>query len=147
MSLSISERTDPPCLFLMIEDIILSAGGSPKIPRVLASLQPRPWTEESVLTIPVLHTASYITCIPPVLANLAKLEKPLKIAIVGSGQSSAECLMDIYNRLEGFPVGGHQIDMIIRKGSLKPSDDSPFVNEIFDPSSKYCYAILSKIQF
>ena len=29
--------------------------------------------------------------------------------------------------------------MILRKGSLKPGDDSPFVNEIFDPDSTYTF--------
>lgn len=117
------------------KDIILSAGGSPRIPRVLSSLQQQKWTEESVLEVPVLHTASYITFIRPVLSRLSQLGRPLKIAIVGGGQSAAECLMDAYNRLESLLPGGHQVDMVIRKGSLKPSDDSPFVNEIFDPSS------------
>ena len=27
--------------------------------------------------------------------------------------------------------------MLIRKGALKPSDDSPFANEVFDPEGKF----------
>ena len=73
---------------------------------------------------------------------LSYIDAPLRatrIAVVGGGQSSAECLMDLYRRLEALPSGGHQIDMIIHKGSLKPSDDSPFVNEIFDPKGTSQY--------
>jgi L-ornithine N5-oxygenase len=46
--------------------------------------------------------------------------------------------MDLRNRLADIPTPGgrHVVDMLIRKGSLKPSDDSPFANEIFDPACK-----------
>ena len=44
--------------------------------------------------------------------------------------------MDVRNRLASVPTQGrHVVEMLIRKGSLKPSDDSPFANEIFDPAS------------
>jgi L-ornithine N5-oxygenase len=67
--------------------------------------------------------------------------RALRIAVLGSGQSSAEVLLDLRSRLASIPIEGegpqeHQLDMIIRKGSLKPSDDSPFANEIFDPEGK-----------
>ena len=78
-----------------------------------------------------------MTCIGSLLDKLSQSAVPLKIAMVGSGQSCAECLLELYNRLENLPSGGHQIDMIIRKDSLKPSDDTPFVNEIFDPERMY----------
>ncbi|KAI5124378.1 hypothetical protein M0805_008981 [Coniferiporia weirii] len=115
--------------------IILSAGGSPSVPRVLSSFLLSQWPREVSTSAPVIHTSSYLTSIPPLLAQLGHASAPLKIAIVGGGQSSAECLLDMHHRLEALHTSGHQIDMIIRKGSLKPSDDSPFVNEIFDPSS------------
>ncbi|THH11830.1 hypothetical protein EW145_g391 [Phellinidium pouzarii] len=115
------------------EHIILSAGGSPRLPRVLSSLVPSQWSPETSPSVPVLHTASYMTSIRPLLAQLGGTNRPLKIAFVGGGQSSAECVLDMHHRLGALHSKGHQIDMIIRKGSLKPSDDSPFVNEIFDP--------------
>ena len=46
--------------------------------------------------------------------------------------------MDVRNRLASVPTQGrHVVEMLIRKGSLKPSDDSPFANEIFDPACEY----------
>lgn len=44
--------------------------------------------------------------------------------------------MDLKDRLASILPGSHQIDMLIRKGSMKPSDDSPFSNEIFDPTGQ-----------
>ncbi|KAL5511693.1 hypothetical protein ACEPAH_4911 [Sanghuangporus vaninii] len=117
------------------KDIILSTGPSPRLPRVLAVLQPPQWTTQSTLSVPVFHTSYYMISIGSLLDKLTQSGTPLKVAMVGSGQSCAECLIDLYNRLEGSSHGGHQIDMIIRKDSLKPSDDTPFVNEIFDPAA------------
>lgn len=127
------------------KNIILSSGGSPRIPRVLSSLLPSPegWSASGVLSVPLLHTANYCTVIDTLLSSLSATSArrgPLKIAVVGGGQSSAECLLNLHSRLESLGLsdglhGQHEIDMIIRKGSLKPSDDSPFVNEIFDPAS------------
>lgn len=47
--------------------------------------------------------------------------------------------MNLRSRLSEIPCpsGTHQVDMLIRKGSLKPSDDSPFANEIFDPEGAH----------
>lgn len=80
-----------------------------------------------------------MTSVGTLLNQLPCRSKALKIAVVGSGQSAAECLLDVHRRLESMPApdGAHDVHMIIRKGSLKPSDDSPFVNEIFDPESKH----------
>ena len=88
--------------------------------------------------LPIIHTASYMNSITSLLSRQLQKHRSLKIAFVGSGQSAAECLIDVYKRLELWPCveAPHEIHMIIRKGSLKPSDDSPFVNEIFDPDSK-----------
>lgn len=65
-----------------------------------------------------------------------KEKRPLNVAVIGSGQSAAEVTLDLRERLGAMSEGAfqHSVDMVIRKGSLKPSDDSPFANEIFDPS-------------
>jgi L-ornithine N5-oxygenase len=70
--------------------------------------------------------------------------KPTRICVIGSGQSAAEVFIDVRSRLSEMgpivrdieEVDRHEIDLIVRKGSLKPSDDSPFSNEIFDPECK-----------
>ncbi|EGN93240.1 hypothetical protein SERLA73DRAFT_189745 [Serpula lacrymans var. lacrymans S7.3] len=113
-------------------DLIISPGGSPRVPPALASISPNPF---------LLHTSVYLYRMPPILSKLTARsaeQRPLRIAVIGSGQSAAEVLLDLHNRLSVIDTAGrgkHQLDMIIRNGSLKPSDDSPFANEIFDPDS------------
>lgn len=84
----------------------------------------------------MLHSSAYVTSIDLILeSSRAGSDHPLRVAVIGSGQSAAEVILDLRDRLSTIPsTDSHEIDMIIRKGSLKPSDDSPFVNEIFDPS-------------
>jgi len=115
------------------ENLIISPGGSPRIPRPLATT----WVQERMI-----HSSAYLTSVILLLNSLQSRNpdgSPLRIAVIGSGQSAAEIVIDLRSRLATMPVIGekaHTIDLIIRKGCLKPSDDSPFVNEIFNPESK-----------
>lgn len=83
----------------------------------------------------ILHTSIYAYSIPRLLSQTADKQRPIRIAVLGGGQSSAEVTIDLYRRLEHLPASDrpHEVDLIIRKGSLKPSDDSPFTNTIFNP--------------
>ncbi|KAG6917970.1 hypothetical protein DXG01_017154 [Tephrocybe rancida] len=109
-------------------DIVISPGGSPRIPESLSPISAHPF---------VIHSSAYATSISLVLESLrASQDRSLRIAVIGSGQSAAEVTLDLRDRLSSNAgANRHEIDMIIRKGSLKPSDDSPFANEIFDPAS------------
>jgi L-ornithine N5-oxygenase len=99
----------------------------------------------------IIHSSIYSTSIHSILSSIAssrtasiKLSHyPVKIAVVGSGQSAAEVVTDLRSKLRDvFPLlpnedgnpARHEIDLIISRGSLKPSDDSPFSNEIFNPT-------------
>lgn len=65
-----------------------------------------------------------------------RTNRSLRIAVLGSGQSAAEVSLDLHGRLRGMGISAgqaHDLHLIIRGGSLKPSDDSPFANEIFNP--------------
>lgn len=89
----------------------------------------------------VIHSSDYATRIGSILSTAANNcpARPLRVAVIGSGQSAAEVTLDLRERLSSVLAGkghGHEVDMIIRKGSVKPSDDSPFANEIFDPSGE-----------
>ncbi|PPR03628.1 hypothetical protein CVT24_007744 [Panaeolus cyanescens] len=107
-------------------NIVISPGGSPRVPTFLAPHTTNPR---------VIHSSAYATSIGAILDSL-KVSRPLRVAVIGSGQSAAEVTLDLRSRLSAIPVAGrHEIEMLIRKGSLKPSDDSPFANEIFDPAS------------
>ncbi|KAG5645252.1 hypothetical protein DXG03_006669 [Asterophora parasitica] len=113
---------------IQARDIVISPGGAPRIPETLSSISDHPF---------VIHSSTFATSIDPILKALAGKSRPLRIAVVGSGQSAAEVTMNLRERLSliSCAESRHEVDMLIRKGSLKPSDDSPFSNEIFDPSS------------
>ena len=94
-------------------NVVLAMGGQPSIPASFPLSHPR-----------VLHSSNYAHSISKVLPD------PLghyNVAIVGSGQSAAECFHDLRSR---FP--NTRTRLLIRGEALKPSDDSPFVNELFD---------------
>ncbi|KAG8740979.1 hypothetical protein FRC12_015830, partial [Ceratobasidium sp. 428] len=134
--------------------LIVAPGGTARIPKLIA-----PYASHPRIT----HTSTYVQRASDILkaavASTGSSRSPsptgsnssaqnglttaraLRIAVLGSGQSSAEVLLDLRSRLADIAIddetsgAGHQLDLIIRKGSLKPSDDSPFANEIFDPES------------
>lgn len=97
-------------------NLVLGMGGVPQVPAVFDSLN----------DARVIHSSRYRGSIEGLLADASR---PLRVAVVGGGQSAAEIFDDMTRR---FP----QVDasLILRGTALKPSDDSPFVNEIFNPS-------------
>jgi lysine/ornithine N-monooxygenase len=94
-------------------NIVISIGGTANIPAGFSTLQHDPR---------VFHSSSY-------LSSIRNNSAAKKIAIIGAGQSAAEIFLDMH----GLP-GSPSIDLIMRARSIKPSDDSPFVNQIFDSS-------------
>lgn len=129
-----------PLLKLGTEHIIISPGGRPCFPPFITRLISAKETKQAH----IIHTSSYVNSIGPILSRLKATGTALRIAVLGGGQSAAECLIDIHRRLESSMIQGHHIDLIIQKSSLKPSDDSPFVNEIFDPKGKLSICSLLK---
>ncbi|WP_426140884.1 lysine N(6)-hydroxylase/L-ornithine N(5)-oxygenase family protein [Pseudomonas sp. DWP3-1-2] len=96
--------------------VIVSTGGTPKIPQVFAGFKDDPR---------VFHHARYLSAMA---AQACARGEPMRIAVVGAGQSAAEAFIDLN---DSYP--NVQVDMILRAAVLKPADDSPFVNEIFGP--------------
>ncbi|KAH9946103.1 L-lysine 6-monooxygenase (NADPH-requiring)-domain-containing protein [Epithele typhae] len=110
-------------------NIVLSPGGTPRLPPALSIHWPHPR---------IIHSASYISSANEFFASLPRTTEPLRIAVIGAGQSATEVVLDLHSRLNALHVSGgrqHELDMIFRRGSVKPSDDTPFSNEIFDPAS------------
>ncbi|TRX75007.1 lysine N(6)-hydroxylase/L-ornithine N(5)-oxygenase family protein [Pseudomonas mangiferae] len=97
--------------------VVVSAGGTPRFPQPFAHLRDDPR---------VFHHSQYLQR----MATQPCVDgKPMRIAIIGGGQSAAEAFIDLNDSFASV-----QVDMILRGSSLKPADDSPFVNEIFSPS-------------
>ncbi|KAG0646566.1 L-ornithine N(5)-monooxygenase [Hyphodiscus hymeniophilus] len=94
--------------------VVIAVGGKPVLPKEFPQDHPK-----------VIHSSRYSTKIDSALADKSR---PYHLAVVGSGQSAAEIFNDLPTR---YPNA--KVTMIIKGASLRPSDDSPFVNEIFDP--------------
>lgn len=95
----------------LARNLAISIGGQPRIPDSFSSL-----TGNSH----VFHSNNY-------LKEIKRHAQAKKIAVVGGGQSAAEIFMDLHHR-----SAATQVDLIMRARAIKPSDDSPFVNEIFN---------------
>ncbi|ODV90027.1 hypothetical protein CANCADRAFT_99623 [Tortispora caseinolytica NRRL Y-17796] len=100
-------------------NIALSVGGEPSFPKCLQNLRSSSRS--------ILHSSEYMYSLEHIDDRLSGCGS---VAVIGSGQSAAEIFMDLLKR---FP--NVKVDLIIRGYALRPSDDSPFVNEIFDPES------------
>lgn len=95
-------------------NLVIAPGGQPRWPDALEALRGHPR---------VIHSNDYIA------AALPRLEPGLRIAVIGGGQSEVEIFADLANRQEA-----PKVDLILRGRAIRPSDDTPFVNEIFDPA-------------
>ncbi|KAK5467852.1 hypothetical protein LTS15_000825 [Exophiala xenobiotica] len=97
-------------------NVVIAAGGRPSRPPQFPVFHER-----------ILHSSEYNTRIERVLPDK---DKPYRIAVMGGGQSAAEVFNDLHAR---YPNATTR--MIFRDTALRPSDDSPFVNEVFNPEA------------
>ncbi|WPG99456.1 hydroxylase [Acrodontium crateriforme] len=94
--------------------VVIATGGQPNIPKVLPTSHPR-----------VIHSSQYVT---NVTSMFPPGQHPRSVAVIGAGQSAAE----VFNNIPSlFPDA--KVHLLIRGSALRPSDDSPFVNEVFNP--------------
>ena len=109
-------------------NVVVAVGGQPAFPPGVAP-HPR-----------IVHSAHYMAALPALLATPGAAASPRRIAVVGGGQSAAEIFADLHARLTpppGTSMSAHtSTALFIRGAALRPSDDSPFVNEIFDPGAR-----------
>lgn len=95
----------------LTRNLVISVGGRPNVPDVFAGARD---------DRRVIHSSGY-------LRGIEALDRPARVAVIGAGQSAAEIFMDLHGRPERPAV-----DLLIRGRALRPSDDSPFMNEIFN---------------
>ncbi|KAI9655498.1 MAG: hypothetical protein M1829_000642 [Trizodia sp. TS-e1964] len=96
------------------KNVVIAVGGKPAMPKCLPQDHQR-----------IIHSSNYSTVVPGLLKDT---KKPYRIAVIGSGQSAAEIFHDLHSR---YPNA--KTSLLINGSALRQSDDSPFVNEIFDP--------------
>ncbi|MFT3815678.1 MAG: lysine N(6)-hydroxylase/L-ornithine N(5)-oxygenase family protein [Acidovorax sp.] len=95
----------------LTRNLVVSVGGEPSIPSCFRGLQG---------DSRVFHSNSYLQAI-------AKHSQARRIAIVGGGQSAAEIFIDLHHH-----PAAPNVDLILRGRAIRPADDSPFVNEVFN---------------
>ncbi len=95
----------------LARNLIVGVGGTARIPEVFRGLQGDPR---------VFHSSTY-------LRDIARQGAARSIALIGAGQSAAEIFMDLQGRAHA-----PEVDWVMRARAIRPSDDSPFVNEIFN---------------
>ncbi|MDD0843575.1 lysine N(6)-hydroxylase/L-ornithine N(5)-oxygenase family protein [Pseudomonas sp. Gutcm_11s] len=109
----ISRLADGRTRARITRNLVVSIGGEPVVPEMFRSLR----GDQRVI-----HSSSY-------LERIHGCAEPKRVAVIGSGQSAAEIFSDLCGR---FPAA--EVSMVMRSQALRPADDSPFINEIFDPS-------------
>ncbi|WP_065750047.1 lysine N(6)-hydroxylase/L-ornithine N(5)-oxygenase family protein [Bradyrhizobium paxllaeri] len=107
----------------LARNLVVAAGGQPYIPQVFANI-----AGDSRL----FHSSRYLDTVE----RAGFGGRAARVAVIGGGQSATEVTVDLHSR---FPDA--RIDLIFRGHALKPSDSSPFVNEIFNPDyTDFIYA-------
>ncbi|POR38694.1 L-ornithine N(5)-monooxygenase [Tolypocladium paradoxum] len=95
-------------------NVLVAAGGQPSLPKSFPLRHPR-----------VIHSSQYAHQIRQMLP---KAGSPYRVAVVGAGQSAAE----IFNNVQRL-YPNSKTWLVMRPEFLRPSDDSPFVNSVFNP--------------
>lgn len=96
-------------------NVLVATGGQASLPPNLPASSPR-----------VVHSSQYAQVVPKILSDT---QAPYRVAVIGGGQSAAE----IFNNVQTLYPNAKTY-LVMRQEFLKPSDDSPFVNSIFNPS-------------
>ncbi|KAH8732143.1 L-ornithine 5-monooxygenase (L-ornithine N(5)-oxygenase) [Phaeosphaeriaceae sp. PMI808] len=99
--------------------VVIAAGGRPNMPK------PFPINHAKVI-----HSSKFQYISKQLFRDH---QVPYNVAVVGNGQSAAEIFDFIHSN---YPNA--RTRLLIKGGALRPSDDSPFVNEIFNPSRIDC---------
>ncbi|KAK1246158.1 hypothetical protein MKX07_005227 [Trichoderma sp. CBMAI-0711] len=95
-------------------NVLIAAGGQPNFPKSFPAKHPR-----------IIHSSQYAYMVPQILS---KKDAPYRVAVLGAGQSAAEIFHNIQTLYPNSKTA-----LIMRPEFLKPSDDSPFVNSVFNP--------------
>ncbi|MEK1906157.1 MAG: lysine N(6)-hydroxylase/L-ornithine N(5)-oxygenase family protein [Pseudomonas sp.] len=97
-------------------NLVVSIGGEALVPEAFRTLRG---------DARVIHSSGYLARIGQAVEG----KQTQRLAVIGSGQSAAEIFSDLCGR---YPHA--EVSLVMRSQALRPADDSPFVNEIFDPS-------------
>jgi L-ornithine N5-monooxygenase len=95
----------------LARNLVVGIGGAANVPHSFEPFRDDPR---------VFHSSRYLN-------DIKRHPGARRVAVVGAGQSAAEIFMDLQGR-----ANAPHVDLIMRARSIRPADDSPFVNEIFN---------------
>ncbi|KAF2019674.1 hypothetical protein BU24DRAFT_431388 [Aaosphaeria arxii CBS 175.79] len=99
--------------------VVIAGGGRANMPKPFPSNHPK-----------IIHSSQFANIAPKLLNDP---QYPYRVAVIGNGQSAAEIFDYLHSN---YP--NSRTRLLIKQGALRPSDDSPFVNEIFNPERVDC---------
>ena len=105
-----SRRADSSVRERLARHVVVGVGGKANVPDAFGALRG---------DARVFHSSRY-------LQSMAERPACGRVAVIGAGQSAAEIFLDLHGR------GDTRVDLVTRSRAIRPSDDSPFVNEIFN---------------
>ncbi|MBB6342364.1 L-ornithine N5-oxygenase [Pseudomonas fluvialis] len=112
----LSRQADGRVRTRITRNLIVSPGGEALVPELFRELRDDPR---------VVHSSAYLARIEQACSPVCA--EP-RLGVIGSGQSAAEIFTDLCAR-----YADARVSMIMRSLAMRPADDSPFINEIFDP--------------
>ncbi|KAL1839367.1 hypothetical protein VTJ49DRAFT_1602 [Mycothermus thermophilus] len=95
-------------------NVVVAVGGQASVPKLFPAHHPR-----------IIHSSQYAQVVPEILSDRSA---PYRVAVIGAGQSAAE----IFSNVQAL-YRNSKTYMVMRSEFLRPSDDSPFINSIFNP--------------
>ncbi|KAK9463447.1 L-ornithine N(5)-monooxygenase [Lipomyces oligophaga] len=114
------------------KNVVVCTGSSPHIPNCFPEAVRLQYSIHAAQISPherLAHSSDFVYFFPRIKDAEKTSLKPIRIAVLGAGQSAAEITYYLLNELKSAHV-----DIIFRSRALRPSDDTAFVNEIFNPS-------------
>jgi L-ornithine N5-monooxygenase len=106
---------------------VLAPGGTPDIPDCAAGIRGDR----------VFHTSGFAEA----LAGYPDRSRPYRFVVVGSGQSAGDTTRYL---LDEYPQAS--VEWVFRGFAPRPLDESPFVNELFDPDARALLLALTQEQ-
>jgi hypothetical protein len=119
-------------------NLVLSTGGSPRVPQALTH-------DDIVATGRVIHTSEFLDKIRPILSKLASplpVDRPLKVAVFGSGQVSLYqgqiyCFLTFAQALISTTVRSRDVPRFQERDCGRPAESSriPSTSQLVYPES------------
>jgi L-ornithine N5-monooxygenase len=123
---AVIEDADGRQTSVLARNAVLAPGGTPYVPDFAAGLDSQR----------VFHTSVFLERLATTYTDRSR---PYRFVVVGAGQSAGDTARHL---LDEYPQAS--VHVVFRGFALRPLDESPFVNELFDPEARALLLSLSQ---